>query len=316
MITFGSDPEFILKDRRGELVSAIGLVKGTKEKKIDLGNGHYCFYDNVLVEMNIAPSMNENQMIANFSDCLRRVAQKIGSACMIPQASATYPEKECKHPDAKVFGCEPEYCAYELKQITAPTCENTFRSAGGHIHLGSTTEVYPLMAPIKGEDRMERDWGRVWTVRMLDLFVGLPSIVLDHDATSAARRKLYGKAGTHRPKEEYGVEYRATGNFWLASQRMARLVYQLCMHAVEFVGNQGHKKLWKIDDDPERAEHKCKAYDVQELRDTIDGSNVKKAKKMLEDIVKPHMPEALWANVFQASEVVVQPNFYREWGIA
>jgi hypothetical protein len=53
LFSFGSDPEFMLVDSNGKYRSAIGIIHGTKEDKISLGNGHYAFYDNVLVEVNI-----------------------------------------------------------------------------------------------------------------------------------------------------------------------------------------------------------------------------------------------------------------------
>jgi hypothetical protein len=143
---------------------------------------------------------------------------------------------------------------------------------------------------------------------MMDLFVGLPSLFIDHDPTSAARRKLYGKAGSHRPKEDYGVEYRATSNFWLASPRLARVIYRLSDFTVDFVRNKRHLELWKD-------EENCAAYEPKKLRDTIDGSDIKTAKGMMEKLVKPLLPENLYLDIFKLADPV-QYNFYREWGLA
>ena len=268
------------------------------------------FYDNVLVEFNVATSYSEEQLISNLTDCFTRAVRKLGKYIMVPRASNTYPEKECKHKDALVFGCEPEYCAYEMSIIQPPSAEpgNNFRSGGGHIHLGYKDEEYPLLAKISDDNRNDRDWGRIWVVRMMDLFVGLPSLFIDHDPSSAARRKLYGKAGSHRPKEEYGVEYRATSNFWLASPRLATLVYRLSDFTVDFVRNKRHLELWKD-------ENNCIAYEAETLRKTIDGSDIKSAKSMMEKIVKPLLPANLYLDIFKLSDPV-QYNFYREWGLA
>lgn len=313
-LSFGSDPEFVLLDKNGEYKSAIGIVNGTKEKKVDLGGGHKMFYDNVLCEFNVKAGYNEDEVIHNFSDLFRRASKALHPFILKPQASHTFPAKETQHADARVFGCEPEFCAYEMTQLNPPTCEpgNNFRSAGGHIHLGYTEDAYPLLAPVankdtEDEDRTERDWGRVWVVRMMDLFVGLPSLFVDHDPTSASRRKLYGKAGSHRPKEEYGVEYRATSNFWLQSPRLTSLVYRLSVHTINFVAEKGHMRLWKD-------EHQCEAYDAQTLRQTIDNSDHKTARKIMEDVVKKNLSADLYKQIFTLAEPT-QYNFYREWGI-
>src|ERR1039457_5005208 len=144
----GSDPEFMLTDPHdGHLKSAIGVVHGTKTEKVDLGGGHKLFYDNVLAEVNIVPGNTAEAISANIYSCLHSLARAVYPYRLKLQASATYPTKECQHPDAKVFGCEPEFCAYELNIVQAPLCETTFRSAGGHIHMGFGEEAYPLQAP-------------------------------------------------------------------------------------------------------------------------------------------------------------------------
>jgi Phage phiEco32-like COOH.NH2 ligase-type 2 len=311
-LSLGSDPEFMLTNSAGELKSAIGVVRGTKEKKVSLGNGHMMFYDNVLVEVNITPGSTSRDVVANFSDCLKRLSKAVYPMRINLRASAKYPVAECQHPDAKVFGCEPEYDAYELQQVMPPTCEDSFRSAGGHMHLGVKKESWPLLSPITDGDRMKRDWGRVWVVRMLDLFVGIPSLFIDQDPTSPARRKLYGNAGTHRPKEEYGVEYRATSNFWLGSPKLVSLMYDLCNFTVDFVEANDHLKLWDVGDDPMEA--KCKAYSIDDLKKAINSSNKDIAGKILKGVVKEQMPRALYTRVLEACEPR-SSNFQKEWNL-
>jgi hypothetical protein len=119
---------------------------------------------------------------------------------------------------------------------------------------------------------------------------------------------LYGKAGTHRPKEDYGVEYRATSNFWLQSPKLTSLVYKLAAFSVEFVANKGHLELWKDNDT-------CTGYDVQGLRTTIDDSLVSNAKSLMESLCKKYLPADLYAKVFEYTEPV-QYDLYREWAIS
>jgi len=303
----GSDPEFMLVDGNGGLKSAIGVVNGTKTEKIDLGGGNLLFYDNVLAEVNIKPGNSAEELVANIAACLKKLSKAVYPYKLHLQASATYPAAECKHPDAQVFGCEPEFCAYEMNIVQAPECKTTFRSAGGHIHLGYPEGFYPLTASPEEDGGVDRAWGRVWVVRMMDLFMGIPSLWIDQDPHSPARRKLYGKAGTHRPKEEYGVEYRATSNFWLRSPTTVKLTYDISQFVVNFVAERKYKELW---DD----ENTCAAYDAQALRDAINNSDKKSASTFLNGLVKKYMPPALYSAVLAASEPITT-NFYREWGI-
>lgn len=302
----GADPEVALIDgATGNLKSAIGVVKGTKDNKIDLGNGNKLFYDNVLAEMNIRPGEDAEDLVYSIQSALRSLARTVRPYRPVLMASATYPVSECKHPDALVFGCEPEFCAYEMSIVQAPECKTTFRSAGGHIHLGYRSEKWPLMAPTDEDGGLARAWGRVWVIRMMDLFMGIPSLWIDQDPSSPARRKLYGKAGTHRPKEEYGVEYRATSNFWLRSPDTVRLVYNISKFVVDFVANDRHKELWPNDT--------C-SYDIDGLRDAINNSNKEKASVFLNGLVKKHMPNNLYTELLLACEPVTS-NFYDVWGI-
>ena len=85
-----------------------------------------------------------------------------------------------------------------------PSLDGTnLRSCGGHLHIGFDRAKNDMMA-------------RPHLVRILDLVAGVPSIIIDKDKD---RRKLYGKAGAHRPKmieagDPYdGVEYRTLSNF-------------------------------------------------------------------------------------------------------
>lgn len=309
-LSLGSDPEFFLVNEKGEFVSAIDVVKANKDNKVDLGNGCKLFYDNVLAEVNVVPGADPDTLVNNVHSCFQALTKAVRPYRIKPQASGTYPKNCLTHPDAQVFGCEPEFCAYEMNIVQAPECKTGFRSAGGHIHLGFSKEEYPLLAPLGAdEDRTERDWGRVWVVRMMDLFMGIPSLWMDQDPTSPARRKLYGKAGTHRPKEEYGVEYRATSNFWLRSPALVKLAYSICSFVVQFVGEKRHLEMWKVDDSGDSV---CTGYDVEALQSAINNSDKLQGKVFLNGLVKKYMPSGLYGQILVACEPA-QNDFYKEW---
>lgn len=317
----GTDPEFMLFDpNTGHLKSAIGVIKGNKDTKVDLGGGSKCFPDNVNAEINIAPGDSPDSLVSNLYNTFHALSRTVYPYKFRLQASGEYPKKECDHPDAKVFGCEPEFCAYDLCIVQAPECTTTFRSCGGHIHLGYPEDGgYPLMAA-EADDNNDRAFGRVWVVRMMDLFVGIPSLWWDQDPTSAARRRLYGKAGTHRPKDDYGVEYRATGHFWMDSPESVRLMYALCEFVVNFTREKGFLKLgWQ--DENNLDIDSCTGYSVNDLRAAIDGSDKTKAQTFLNGIVKKYLPANLYGQLLAKCEPKgdfnkQQAEFYKAWELA
>src|SRR5690606_20951516 len=86
----------------------------------------------------------------------------------------------------------------------------------GHVHVGYDNQE--AINPIQ-------------LVRALDLFLGIPSVLLDNDTR---RRQLYGKAGCFR-KKPYGVEYRTLSNFWIHSEDLIKFVYKGARKAVAMV---------------------------------------------------------------------------------
>jgi hypothetical protein len=292
VFSFGSDPEFMVISPEGKYVSAIGIVPGTKEEMLPLGNGHFGFHDNVLAECCPHYGKNKTEVIKNFRDCFQRYANVVAPFKLKPQASHTYPLNECLHPAALEFGCSPETNVYEMDTVNAPVCEagNTFRTGGGHIHLGYLEgSTYPLT------DVM----GRWWLTRLMDLFVGLPSILIDNDPTSQDRRKLYGGAGNMRPKD-YGIEYRTMSNFWLSCPRLVELQHDLCGFVIDFMQkNNEHQELWLAHADL--------------LRTTINTGD-RLVAAMIWDKVSVNLPAKLKQEV-EAVRVLPQQDFYSSWGI-
>lgn len=228
--SFGSDPEFMLEKEDGTLISAIKVLKGRgKENKIHLGNDQFVFYDNVLIEFNIAPAYTFRDFEEHFGAALRGANELVAKsgAKLKQQSSAIFPVSECMDEESQRFGCDPEYSIYKtdkdgiIQQLQPPTLPkgNSFRSCGGHIHIG-----HPVATFNEGNPPM--------VVKMMDLFVGNTAILINPDRTSDARRKIYGGAGTHR-LADYGLEYRTLSNFWLAKPFLAEVVYRLTRLAVQ-----------------------------------------------------------------------------------
>lgn len=82
-----------------------------------------------------------------------------------------------------------------------------------HIHVGYPKQNYETSVNI---------------VKWMDVFLGVPSILLDEDTE---RRKLYGRAGAFR-LQPWGVEYRVLSSYMMSTEHLIRYVYKQTMAAV------------------------------------------------------------------------------------
>lgn len=276
----------MITDANGSVLSAIGLV-GSKEEPTSLGDGVYIFADNVLVELNTPPSTGLLQFLSRLHKTFNLAAAHLAPKKLLAKAALNFPPEELQSPEAFMFGCTPEYCAWEVMdglvcRVAAPIIQfgNNFRSCGGHIHIGCEAA---LKHPIE-------------LVRALDFYVGVPSVMMDRDSSSAARRSIYGGAGYFRPTA-YGLEYRTLSNFWLASPAHASVIYRLVQFAVR--------------------NHLQSAND-NVYREVIDGNHRPAAWTLWEDEIAPILMEdgafTLIGEVRRLSRSVA-PNFYESWGL-
>lgn len=314
-ISLGMDPEFMLKDAKGNLKSAIGVVFGTKENRLSLKNGHQAYYDNVLSECSVKPGFSKDEIVGNLRDCLQQYAELVSPLKLTIQASAYYPQEELNHEDALAFGCLPEYCAYALDVVNPPLPENAsnFRSAGGHVHVGfNGGKSFALDEPGLSDEELDYrselnaaiEMNRLWVVRMMDLFLGIPSILIDKDPTSLDRKKLYGKAGTHRICKAYGVEYRPLSNFWLLRPSLVELVFDLSKFSAAMVMKEKkHEKIWEELIEPDK------------IKKTIDTYNTKSARSYLK-LIYDFLPTKLKMKIEKEIEREFKPDdFYKNWKI-
>ena len=314
MISFGSDPEFILKSNAG-IQSAIGIVPGSKEKR-HKAEGHSFFHDNVLAECSIKPAYSKEEAIENFRECFQLYSELVKPYELWCKSSARFPSEALKHPEALEMGCKREACAYELDWVESDETffhRSNLRTAGGHIHLG--------------HEILKNQLVRIRTVRMMDLFLGIPSIFLDGDKASKERKKIYGEAGRFR-EPLHGLEYRTLSNFWLATPELVGLMYDLSNFTVEFVKDNRDEKYWNIDykklesdefwnedGDPVNC-HSCTGYSSKRLRDAIKKSNKSTAieggfLKILENELPKHLYERISKHIGYSK---VSENLF-EWGI-
>lgn len=223
----GCDPEVFLVDDKDEYVSSIGLIGGSKDIPRPIDNeGCAVQEDNVAVEYNIPPVQTVEDFLHYNRKVLAYLAQHVAEKGLklkiVP--SAVFPKAQLKHPQARMFGCDPDFNAWKNGDMNPrPNSRNKqLRSAGGHIHLGGIDGLDELLV-----------------IRAMDLFVGVGMMKYDKDQ---GRRELYGKPGAFRYKS-YGVEYRTASNAWLQSDETIRYVWKQQERAVDFVRSGDAAKL-------------------------------------------------------------------------
>ena len=216
----GADVEFFLQDSGDNLVSAIGRIPGTKEKKHILESGAGLHVDNVSLEIAFEPFRTFEDFNSHIDNSLYEVEEMIKPLYLSNKASGVFPDSELDHPDAWLFGCDPDFNAWtgDINNII-PECDPRMRSNGGHVHIGC-------------DALLNRDIHRIF-IQNLDKSLGIWSLKKDKDTE---RRKLYGQAGAHRPKP-YGIEYRVLSNFWIFDKKLRKKVWNTCQQVVSSLKN-------------------------------------------------------------------------------
>lgn len=250
-VTIGADPElFLINEKTGKVVSAIGIIPGEKGNAWvgpDMEEGYGLEIDNILAEFNIPPARTKEEFTGSITFMLnyidRFVKEKnpdLGIRCI---ASQIVDEDQLQHPEAKRFGCSPDYCAYKEGSNKKPKGEKTcLRSSGFHCHVGY-------------DNPNEKD--SIELVKYMDVYLGIPSVVKDPDTQ---RRKLYGKAGAFR-LAKHGVEYRVLSSYMLGH---SDFVYDQTIKAIEAY-NKG-----------------VKLPSPTVVQRVINNSKVEEAKKLIE----------------------------------
>jgi len=210
--TIGADVEvFAYNPKTKEHKSLCGLIGGTKDKpkQIEsLPEGFMVQEDNVSLEWNIPPTISPTRWHSYITTIMGHVDSTLAQMGFLvsTDSSASFNPLELTHPNALVFGCEPDYNAWTKIENKKPQADDkNLRTAGGHIHVGTNVDM-------------------IHGIQLMDLYLGVPSIILDDTESSKKRRELYGKAGAMRPKP-YGFEYRVLSNFWAFNPELVNWVY-------------------------------------------------------------------------------------------
>lgn len=251
----GCDPE-VFATKNNKLVSAHGLVKGDKDKPFPVSKGAIQV-DGMALEFNINPANSQQEFLDNVQQVMKELEQALpeGHNLQIQSTAHFGSDYISKQPTiAKELGCSSDYNAYqEGAENPKPNVLTPFRTAAGHIHVGwgSGMDAYSKSHMGTCCD----------VVQLMDLYLGLPSVLQDNDKD---RRKLYGQAGSFRPKE-YGLEYRTLSNYWLKSSDLIKWSYdQTALVVGKFLEGMYINK-----------------GDINKIMLTINDSNTSEAERLL-----------------------------------
>jgi hypothetical protein len=246
----GADPEVFL--RKGpKHISVVGLVNGSKYKPFQvpyLPKGFTLQQDNVALEFGIPPAANKGAFIDYIREVMTagRKHTKLGYS---KESCVVFDEDQMQTAEAHVFGCEPDFNAWTLKANKSPSPKNKhMRTAGGHVHI-------------------ETKLDKTLTVRACDLFLGVPSVLMDEGED---RKQMYGNAGAHRPKK-YGVEYRTLSNFWIFDPKLIGWVWDQTERALT--------EAFAETPDGKLAQH----LEMFPIRECIDNNDKKLAEKLVKE---------------------------------
>lgn len=292
--TIGTDPEFFLREKgTGKLKSAIPFIEGTKEEPDILPCGAGLQRDNVALEFASKPASDEKDFIRSIQDAFMDIMKKVPDGHeMAAIPSAKFEPDQLDHPEAKMFGCSPDYDAYIPAQNPPAHCDDeTFRSCGAHLHFGYVEG--------SGNEFLLDPWGKIKTIITTDAVHGIISVVLDNSKEAIERRKLYGKAGCHRPTD-YGVEYRVLSNFWMKSPELVMLIYRLSDDVLKLVREGNADAL--ID-----------SIGRDNIQDIINNGKINKATKVLNEKIRPVLNQETIEILDMCLEKCDGYKFKEEW---
>lgn len=220
-ITVGADPEVFLLGPDGNPMPAIGLLGGDKKNPNQITEHHSVQEDNVMAEFNIPPVTTAATFVRENNYCLKAIKDITGLSPLI-KPSVEFDPSDLQSEKAKEFGCSADNNAWaDGAQNPVIDPPETWRFAGGHIHVGYDNHNFD---------------NRIALIKAMDLFLGMPAMLLDKDIP---RRNTYGTPGRFRTTS-FGVEYRTLSNFWLQSEAHMTWAFNSLMDAINYL-NEGNE---------------------------------------------------------------------------
>ena len=252
-VMVGTDAEFFVAKDGVIITSQEAGIEGTKNSPCVLEHGNI-HRDNAVGEFNMLQADSASGFIANIHAVLDDVGEVLSSLQVeaVWTPSHVFHVDDLWHPEQMEFGCEGDFDAWGIDTSESPNPDTPLRTAGGHIHLGFDEDDEHPMSRI---------------AQACDIFLGLPSVVMDKDTR---RKALYGQSGKFRPKP-YGLEYRVLSNFWLADDILMKWAFDNAIRSYEsnaLVSSLSSSDIMEIkrvinDHDEKGAMNLIAAYDLE-----------------------------------------------------
>lgn len=263
MPRWGTDPEGFFK--RGNQI--VGSEKFIPYKGVSNYSGRVT-RDGVQFEMQPRSGADRSELGSRISALFGVVNDRVlkpnpdVSICFDGLVEVSEQELASLSADTRRLGCMPSFNIYGVRPITVDPMIYRKRSAGGHIHTGTTDKAF-----MKNRDL---------AVYAYDIIVGQTCVLLDRDPGAAERRENYGRAGEYRTPD-HGLEYRTTSNFWLRDFTLLDLTFGLAHIAydIAFQNVNGDKTLWNELSD---------RVDIALVQKAIDTNDAKLALKNFKKI--------------------------------
>ena len=281
-IMFGCDPEFFFsKDGRvlgaekvlpeDGLVYKSGDLLGKDGDSTSLSGVSKIIIDGVQAELNPRANSCRANLGNEIACCFRKLEQTLTKSKEISidfHQTIKLDKKDMSvlSDKSKKFGCMPSKNAHnggKESRIGVDPAVYSYRSAGGHIHIGNHKGNKIIKEVLLLPERL---------VKMMDVIVGNTCVLIDRDTGNIERRKVYGRAGEFRTPP-HGVEYRTLSNFWLRSYPLMSLVMYLSRLAVLVVANNRDEELLKL-------------VDMRDITDAINKNDFKLALTNFKKIEK------------------------------
>lgn len=232
----GSDVEFFLRNTKtGEIVSAEGLVKGTKKEPFRFvpHEPHFATQlDNVLAEGNIPPAHSALLFCHNINKLRRYIDQTMpDNIATVALAAARLDRKYLETDHAKLFGCDPSLDCWTGQQVYPKPLDPYMRSAGFHLHVGY---------------KNPSEKTNVLLARAMDLFLGVTSVLIEPE--NERRAVGYGQAGNFR-HQPHGMEYRTLSSYFAGSRALIMWAFEQTRLAVQLVNSGRAVDLEKLQDE-------------------------------------------------------------------
>lgn len=221
----GSDVEFFLRNKEdGEIVSAEGLIQGTKKEpfKFDKENSFYATsLDNVMAEGNIPPASAPSEMwkaVEKLRAYIDSTVPQELETVAIPSARLDF--RHLMTENSQVFGCDPSSNCWTDEEVIPEPSGDNLRSAGFHIHVGYENP----------DENTNKD-----IAKAMDLFLGLPAVLME--PKNERKAVGYGQAGNYR-NQKHGMEYRSLSSHFAGNEKLVSWCFNNTQKAIKFV-NEG-----------------------------------------------------------------------------